>query len=261
MSETAQQAASKARSRNQSPAPRAATSAKAGAKVVPEARDIMKDLAAKKRERDQESDAASEAGSSTAETPSGPSVWEKAGAAVVLFSVCCAVVMLAVSIATVGVEATATKVSGLWHEFSDPLEKVLVDHADLVLLLAAMTSFLPIGLLFTVTTVRAACDLKALTWWQKALMVALVSTALVLARFTEGPVRDFMIAAPREAAAWWDVRSLPIETHLIQHADMYIAGAAMITFAPFVLIGAVLVFRAAWGCRVTIVTEPEKKEQ
>ncbi|CAE8629347.1 unnamed protein product [Polarella glacialis] len=151
------------------------------------------------------------------------------------------------------------EVIAFWTSFSGPLEKWLVERSDLVVVLATLPVLGPLVLLVLVTAVRAASDLRKLNLWQKFFLGSLVTCALATL-LLENATRDFLIDLFGKAAAKWDSISGPLEKFLVDHADHFVAGAAMITFLPFGIVAVVSSLRLLWGCRLQIASGADEKK-
>lgn len=140
-----------------------------------------------------------------------------------------------------------------WNTVSDPIEKILVERGDLLVVLAAMTTFAPFALLAIVTFSRALFDLRNFTTWQKVIFFALTFCSLAtIFVTTEGTL--WTIAKARSI---WDEISDPLEKVIADNSDYFVAGAAMVALGPIAICVVITVLRAIWNCRVRITVEPE----
>jgi len=134
-----------------------------------------------------------------------------------------------------------------WKEVSAPVEKALLENADTVIAGAALITLGPLALVFLLTILRAALDLRMLSKLQVAALGSLVSVALATLVMTEGPARDFVMDAPRQAAAAWVAVRDPTQKILEKHADAFVAGAAALTVGPLALLAVMVTLRFLCG--------------
>jgi len=145
-----------------------------------------------------------------------------------------------------------------WKEVSAPVEKALQENADTVIAGAALISLGPLALVLLLTILRAALDLRMLSKLQVAALGSLVSVALATLVMTEGPARDFVMDAPRQAAAAWATMRDPIQKILEGHADAFVAGAAALTFGPLALLAVMVALRFLFGWGKQSEVEPHE---
>lgn len=130
-----------------------------------------------------------------------------------------------------------------WDSVSGPVEKVLVEHADRLVILGAATALAPLALLAIVTLLRAVGDLRFLTTCQAISLATLLGCASATLVVTEGPMRDFVLAAPGRATAAWDTVSDPIEKVLQDYSSIFVLCAAATVLLPLSISAVVIVLR------------------
>jgi hypothetical protein len=232
-----------ARSRNQTPPPKpkqhAEKSDSAGDLVSEKAADTKPKEAATVQEPTKE--ASTKAEPTEENLPKASSSWP-------------AILLLTVAVAVLAITLTQFQaIATWWASVSAPLNTWFIEHADLMVALAALPFFLPFVLLFLVTAARAALDLRHFNLWQKVLLGLLVGTALATF-FIDESARKYLIGLPNKAATTWKTVSKPLEQRLVDNTDYVVAGCAMITGIPLILFVLRIVTMALWGLRFKVVT-------
>lgn len=249
---TSRQSAGSARSRNETPPPRAKGSAKATAKAAAspsaEAHSTAASSAAPKVE-EPKTTGAEQSSSTWADDLQGlePPAW------------CVVISGLVLGAAVLAVIFPGERAIEFWVGVRDPLEKVLTEHADMLVAFSAMACFSPLAALGLVTLCRAVSDLQYLNLWQTSVLGLLCSIAWGTLVLSEGPTRDTIIALPKNSVEFWDTWSDPIEKVLVHYSSSIVAGAALITLLPLALLMVTVVVRAVWNCRVKIVIDEKAK--
>jgi hypothetical protein len=164
-----------------------------------------------------------------------------------------AIFLVTVAVAVLAITVTQFQViAAWWASVSGPLNKWLIEHADLMVVVATAPVFLPFAVLFLVLAARAALDLRHLNLWQKVLLGLLVGTALATF-FINDTARNYLVDLPIKAATKWKTVSKPLEQFLIDNTDHVVAGCAMITGLPLILFILRVVTMALWGLRFKVV--------
>jgi hypothetical protein len=161
--------------------------------------------------------------------------------------------------------AVAVKsVAATWKTISSPLERFLVNYSEILVGAAALLGLSPLIVTLAVTCFRATMDLRHAPMWQKASLATLVVSALATLSIFRS--RTLWVLAMMKKT--WDCISDPLEHFLEKNADYMVAGAAILSLSPFVIVFAKLVFDTLWSCRVKPVAEsgaadekPEKPKQ